>query len=138
MRRADLPGLYNAWGLLLVPALAGWAGWCIQKRLAAGARPATVIAGGLMALLAGMALSGAFVAGMQDLAAAVFMGLLTLALLLPAYRAECWLGLVLGMGFTFGAVIPSALGGIIAGLSALIHLVLKPAVLRGWAALKGN
>jgi hypothetical protein len=66
------------------------------------------------------------------------MGVLVLALLLPAYRAECWLGLVLGMSFTFGAVIPTTVGGIIAGLSALIHLGLKPAIVRGWAVLKGN
>ena len=136
MRRADLPGLYNGWGLLLLPALAAWAGWRIQKRLTAGARPAAVMAGGLLTLLVGLALSGAFATGQQDLAGGVFMGLLLLALLWPAYRAECWLGLVLGMGFIFGAVIPTLLGGIIAGLSALIHLALRPAVVQGWAALR--
>jgi len=136
LRSADLPGLYNGWGLLLLPALAAWAGWRIQKRMAASMPPVTVVAGGLLALLSGLALSGAFVAGQQDLAAGVLMGLLLLALLLPAYRAECWLGFVLGMAFTFGAVIPTVLGGLVAGLSALIHLLLKPAVVQAWVDVR--
>ena len=136
MRSAELPGLSNAWGLLLLPALAAWAGWRIETRRASGARPATLIASGLIALLLGLALSSAFAAGLQDLTFSIFIGVLVLAVLLPGYRAECWLGFVLGMSVTFGAVIPTVVGGIIAGLSALIHRGLKPAAVRGWAAFK--
>jgi hypothetical protein len=136
MRSADLPGLHNAWGLLLLPALAAWAGWRIQRRLAAGTTPASVVMGGLLALLLGLALSSAFAAGQEGLTANIFMAVLLLALLLPGYRAECWLGFVLGMLFIFGAVITSATGGVLAGASALLHLGLVPFVQRCWAAYR--
>jgi hypothetical protein len=95
------------------------------------------MAGGLLALLLGLALSAAFATRLEDLTLAIFMTVLVLAVLLPGYRAECWLGFVLGMAFTFGAAIPTVIGGIIAGLSALIRLGLVPATARGWAAFKG-
>ena len=136
LRSGALPGLHNAWGLLLLPALAWWAGWRIEKRLAGGSPPGEVIVRGLMALLAGLALSAAFSAGLEGLSAAVFLGMLVLSLLLPVCRAECWLGLVLGMSFTFGAVIPTLLGAVLTGLSALLHLRLKPALARRWAAFR--
>jgi hypothetical protein len=136
MRSAALPGFSNAWGLLLLPGLAAWAGWRIEGRLATGTRPPWVLAAGVLALTAGLVLSAAFRADAQDLAGAVFLGILLVAAVLPVCRAECWLGLVVGMVFTFGPVIPSVIGAVIATLSALIHLALKPAMVRGWAALR--
>jgi hypothetical protein len=136
LRSAAMPGFHNAWGLLLLPALAAWAGWRIERRLAEGTRPSSVFVAGLLALAAGLALSVAFVAGLESVSAVVFFGMLIVALLLPVCRVECWLGLVLGMSFTFGAVIPIVIGAVIAILSALVHLGLKPVVLRGWTALR--
>lgn len=54
------------------------------------------------------------------------MGLFGAAVLLPAYRAECLLGFVLGMTFVFGAVIPTLIGSILVGLSALVQLLAWP------------
>jgi len=136
LRSDVLPGFSNAWGLLLLPALAAWAGARIERRLAAGTRAASVIAGGLTALLWGLAISLSFVAGLQELTSSLFFGMLVGGLLLPAFRAECWLGLVLGMSFTFGAVIPTTLGGVVAGLSAIIHLGIWPAMVRVWVAFR--
>ena len=138
LRSAAMPGFHNAWGLLLLPALAAWAGGRIERRLAAGTRPTGVFVAGLLALTAGLALSGAFLAGLESVSSVVFFGMLIVALLLPVCRAECWLGLVLGMSFTFGAVIPIVIGGVITALSALVHLGLKSVVLRGWTALRRN
>lgn len=123
MRSATMPGLSNFWGLVLIPALAFWAGGRIARRLAAGTRPATVLAGAALALLLGLALSAAFSAGHEDLTAAIFAALLLLGVVLPGHRAECWLGFVLGMGVTFGTVIPTVIGGIVAGVSLLVHRV---------------
>lgn len=138
LQRADLPGISNLWGLLILPALAWWAGGRIQRRLVAGARPATAIVGAAVALLMGLALSASFLGGLESVSAAVFLGMFVLAVLLPAYRAECWLALVLAMCFTFGPLIPLVIGGVLAGLSALVHLGLRPAVARGWSALRGG
>lgn len=121
MRSATMPGLSNFWGLVLVPALAFWAGGRIARRLAAGTRAATVLAGAALALLLGVGLSAAFSAGHEDLTAAIFAAVLLLGVVLQGHRAECWLGFVLGMSVTFGMVIPIVIGGVVAGVSLLVH-----------------
>ena len=59
-----------------------------------------------------------------------------LALLLPVYRAECVLGFVLGMTLTFGAVLPTVFGSIIAAVSVVVHLYVRPVLMRLWTWLK--
>lgn len=115
LQRADLPGLSNAWGLLVLPALAAWA---------AGRWPAAMPArrwqfalGLAVPLLFGLALSLAFQMKLHDVTETLFFSLLALAVLLPAHRAECLLGFVLGMSWTFGALLPTVIGGVIALLS---------------------
>jgi hypothetical protein len=130
LRSAAMPGFFNGWGLVVLPALGAWAGWRIERRLALGARPVSVWAAGALALALGLALATAFTLGREDLSGAVFFGSCVLAVVLPACRAEVWLGFVLGMAFTFGAVIATVVGGVITGASALIHLVILPAL--GW------
>ena len=45
---------------------------------------------------------------------------------------SCVLGFVLGMTFTFGAVLPTAVGSVIAALSAAMHLIVYPLIVRFW------
>jgi Ca2+/Na+ antiporter len=104
--------------------------------LAAGLRP-SVIAGFFGALLLGILLSIAFTQGLQTLASALFIGAFVLALLLRVYRAEYLMGFVLGMTFTFGAVLPTLIGSIIAAVSAMVHLGIRPLLARLWSKL-GN
>ena len=117
LQRADLPGISNAWGLLLLPALAAWAA---GRWPAVGSPPRARLAATL-ALLLPLGLGGllalAFTLHLQSLTEVVFFGLMLLALLLPAQRPECLLGFVLGMSWTFGAVLPTVIGSLILGLS---------------------
>ena len=129
MQRADLPGLHNAWGLLVLPLLACWAASRVQWR---GASRAQWVAGLALAMLLGGALSVGFHLGAESFTAGVFFTTLALAVVLPGYRAECLLGWVLGMSWTFGALLPSFIGVIIVGLSALVHLVAWPGLKRLW------
>ncbi|MBH9578530.1 hypothetical protein [Inhella proteolytica] len=110
-QRADLPGLSNLWGLLIMPALAAWA----SSRLPRAGAPAWL--GFALPLLLGLGLSLAFSQQAQALTEALFFLTLLLALLLPAHRPESVLGYVLGMSWTFGAVLPTLLGLLLAGLS---------------------
>lgn len=131
--RNDLPGLSNAWGLLLLPALAAWA----AGRLPAAAAPRRewlpVATGFALPLLLGAALALSFELHLQEVSALIFMGLLPLlALLLPAHRPESLLGFVLGMSWTFGAVLPTVIGGVIAALSWLLRGIVR----RAWHALR--
>lgn len=118
LQRADLPGLSNAWGLLLVPALAAWA----AGRWPTPPAPRWPFLVGLsVPLVLGGLLSMAFQAQLQSVTEAIFFGLLLAAVVLPAHRAECLLGFVLGMSWTFGAVLPTLIGGVLALASWLLR-----------------
>lgn len=132
MQRDDLPGLSNAWGLLILPALAAWAAGRLPRRQAPPRDWLPVALGFALPLLLGAALSLGFQLKLQALTEAVFFGLLLLALLLPAHRPESLLGFVLGMSWTFGAVLPLLVGGVIAGLS----WVLRGAARWAWHAAR--
>jgi uncharacterized membrane protein YccC len=79
--------------------------------------PASVLIGFVGALVFGVALSVAFQGGHDDTAGYLF-------------RAECVLGFVLGMTFTFGAVLPTLIGTIIATISAFVFFYVRPLLLR--------
>ncbi len=135
LQRADLPGLSNAWGLLVLPALAAWAAGRWPRASAtwpAGRAWRPVAVGFALPLLLGAALSLSFHLQLQALTEAVFFSLLLLALLLPAHRPESLFGFVLGMSWTFGALLPLGVGGILAGLSWAV----RGAVGRLWHALR--
>ncbi|MEO6279968.1 hypothetical protein [Roseateles sp.] len=127
MQSDALPGLSNAWGVLIVPALAAWAAGRLLRPGVAARNWLPVTLGFALPLLLGAALSLAFQLKLQALTEAIFFGLLLLALLVPAHRPESLLGFVLGMSWTFGAVIPTLVGGVIAGLSWLLRGVARQA-----------
>jgi hypothetical protein len=132
LHRADLPAISNWWGLLLLPALTWFLTARIQRRLGRSA----VAIGFFGALLLGILLAISFTYHLGAISSAAFVAMLVLAILLPVYRAECVLGFVLGMAFTFGAVLPTAVASIIAALSAIIHRLLLPPLVRFWKFLK--
>ncbi|HSF52731.1 MAG TPA: hypothetical protein VLA71_03215, partial [Algoriphagus sp.] len=51
------------------------------------------------------------------------------ALFLPIYRAECLLGFVFGMTYTFGAVLPTLVGSILALIGAAIYLFIRRGII---------
>jgi hypothetical protein len=132
LQRADMPAVSNAWGLLLLPALAAWAAGRLPKRPASPRDWGPVALGFALPLLLGAALSLAFQLHLQALTEVVFFGLMLLALLLPAHRPESLFGFVLGMSWTFGAVLPTLIGGILAGLSWILRGVAR----RAWHAVR--
>ena len=132
LHRRDLPAVSNWWGVLLLPALTWFLIGRVERRVAGSKLPASVVAGFIGSLLFGVALSVAFTYHYESVARYLSGAMLLLAVFLPIYRAEYLLGFVLGMNFTFGAVLPTAAGSIIGGLSAIVHLVLRPFVARLW------
>ena len=132
LHRADLPGISNAWGLLILPALAAWAAGRLPRPPATARAWLPVATGFALPLLLGAALSLAFGAGAQALTELIFFGLVGFALLLPAHRPESLLGFVLGMSWTFGAVLPTLVGGVIAGASWLVRGIAR----RAWHAMR--
>jgi len=80
-------------------------------------------------LLFGLLLSIFFVLGISELPGYMILSVFIGALFFPVYRAECLLGFVIGMTYTFGAVLPTAIGSILALVGALIYLLIRPAML---------
>lgn len=118
-----LPALWNGWGLLVLPLLA----WIASARAFEISRTGwrvhlPFVARLALALLAGLALSLAFSLGREDVAGAMLIGLLLSALAVRVYRVEYLLGFVLGMALTFGALLPTVIGGAIALMSAALWL----------------
>ncbi|MBL8523441.1 MAG: hypothetical protein JNN20_07125 [Betaproteobacteria bacterium] len=140
LARADMPAISNAWGLILLPALTWFLAGRIQRRVALHSSstaakpefPKSIVIGFVATLLFGAALSVAFVGGYKDITSYLFFGMLLSAVVLPVYRAECVLGFVLGMTLTFGAILPTIIGAIIATVSAALHLGVYPVIVRGW------
>jgi len=119
----SLPTVSNWWGLLTLPLLA----WFLLGRIDARrkADPASVpritaAFGG--ALLYGAALAALFAAGYTSVTDSMALVIFALALFLPLYRAEYVLGFVLGMTWSFGAILPMIAAAIFAGAGALLHL----------------
>jgi len=133
LNRSDLPSASNAWGLLLLPVLA-WvlSGFALRRAETGEAARRSVLAGFVAGLAIGGALALAFTFNFGQVASLLFQGLLLLALVFRVYRGECLLGFVLGMTFTFGAVLPTLIGGIIALLSAIAHRIVYPLASRAW------
>jgi hypothetical protein len=126
--RADLPAISNWWGLLLIPALTWFLVGRIQRRTSMHARsfarehlvPPAVLAGFLGALAWGAALALAFMMKFEGVQY-IFLGLFAISVFVPTYRAEYVLGFVLGMTFTFGAVLPTIVALVIASFSRMLH-----------------
>jgi hypothetical protein len=74
------------------------------------------------ALLFGAALAMLFTAGHTSATDYMVQALAVVALFYPIYRAEYVLGFVLGMTWTFGAVLPTIAACIFALVGAVIHL----------------
>ncbi len=133
----DLPAISNWWGGLLLPVLTWFLLFRIQRRIAHDNAKKTVTskylnnilyrAGG--SILFGVLLSVFFTFGYSDLSGYLVLTLIPLALFYPIYRAECLLGFVVGMTYTFGAVLPTVIGSLFLLLAALVYLVFRPGIL---------
>lgn len=119
----SLPAVSNWWGLLTLPLLA----WFLlgridaRRKLDPAAAPHMKAAFG-GALLYGATLATLFTAGYAGGTDAMALAIFALALFLPVYRAEYVLGFVLGMTWSFGAILPMIAAAIFAGAGAAIHL----------------
>lgn len=139
LERPDLPAISNVWGLLFLPALTWFVIGRVQKRLPVRFDerfPGGIVIGLIAALAIGIALAVSFSNGYSDVTRYIFRGILLLTVLLPFYRAECILGFVLGMTFTFGAVLPMAVAAVIGAISAFIHLVVRRGIASHWARFR--
>ena len=126
--RQDLPALSNGYGLIVLPVLGWLLGVRLRKHMTSDGKSRSFIGigvGAVAALVYGATLAASFALGAPALASGLFFALLLLAVVLPIYRVEYIFGFVVGMTFTFGAVLPVLVAGVVAAVSALVHLALR-------------
>lgn|SRR6185437_1730884 len=127
--RADMPTVSNWWMLVVLPVLGWLASRSVLRRAPSDSNTlAKASAAVIGAALVGVALSVAFVTTHgqgQAPAYGIFAAILS-GLVLPTYRAEYVFGFVLGMAFTFGAVLPTLAALFAAAISAIFHLLIWP------------
>lgn len=129
--RADMPAISNAWGALVLPGMAWVLLGRVQRRIVSqgSAAPRSAAIGFMSALCFGVLLSVFFARGDDQVTGALFESLFVIPLLIPIYRAEYLLGFVLGMAYTFGGVLPSVVGSILALVALVIHRYIRAGLL---------
>ncbi len=112
----DLPEISNAWGGIILPLLTWLLISRIEKRKIKFLKSEKtffenykdVIYGFIGALAFGIIFSLCFIWGYKDYNLKMILGLVAIATFYQIYRSEFILGLVLGMSYTFGVVLPLA------------------------------
>lgn len=137
LHREDLPAISNWWGALVLPLLSWFLTGRIYKRVVT-AYSFAVVAGFIGALLFGILLSVLFVYQQQQILSGLMLSLPVLALIFPLYRAEFLLGFVLGMCFTFGALIPAGVGTLVVLMSYILHKTVRPLLGYVYSSVSGG
>lgn len=131
LNRDNLPEISNWWGGLILPALTFFLVQRIQKRLIhnKSTSSTSICYGFFFALLFGVLLSLFYTIGHSNISSSMMKGLFLLMLFFPVYRAECLLGFVIGMTYTFGAVLPTITGCILVLTGAVIYLYVRTGII---------
>lgn len=117
----DMPSFSNWWGLLLIPVFTFLVTGFIKPYNDEGrTRYKQIFTGFSLVVLFGLVMSYSFIIE-SDFTLYLTIALLVSVFLLPIYRLECLLGYVVGMLFTFGAIIPILFGTLFWLFFQLIH-----------------
>ena len=128
LARSDLPAFSNWLGSVILPILGWLLGVRVRNHLASSTRTGRSVViwvGFFGALFYGAALAASFELDASSISSGLFLALFLLAVVLPIYRAECALGFVVGMTFTFGAVLPSIIATVFAAISVVVRFAFR-------------
>ncbi len=135
LAREDLPAISNWWGLVTVPLLAWITASLVNRRnhLASQANEFPTEKDNktetrfLLALLFGAAISLLWELRLESVLQYAILLPLLIAFFKPVHYAECLLGFVIGMIFTFGGILPIIIGLVLLviclTINKLIHLL---------------
>ena len=133
----NLPEVSNIWGGILLPVLTWFLLYRIQVRInrrnnansSVTYSVSEILYGFVAAVLFGIVLSTFFTFGNTDVPGYMLILLFLLAVFIPVYRSEYILGFVIGMTYTFGAVLPTLVGSILALIGLVIYYGIRPVIL---------
>lgn len=137
----NLPSVSNAWGALVIPLITIYLSDRIKKRLVEktsgdGVALKYVILRFALTAVYAITIALAFTFKFPEVSDYLFRGLLVMAVILPLYRAEYYLGFILSLTYFFGAVLPTLIGGVIVLLSAIANFGVHPLIFKMRDAFK--
>ncbi|WP_436515071.1 hypothetical protein [Ekhidna sp. To15] len=120
----DLPGFSNWLGLLTIPAMT-WITLILIKNQSSASTFVDRIQFRFFgaALLFGIIMSLSWNFGLENLMLYMMLGGILLSLFILLYRPEIFLGFVLGMMLTFGAILPIIIGVVLFILFMIAHAI---------------
>jgi len=138
LHQQDLPSISNWWSGLLLPILTWFLLSRIEKRIdkqsSQTQQPSKYSSKicwiFLTGLVFGVLLSISFVNEYKPFLDNVLYILLVLSFIIPIYYSEFILGFILGMTYTFGAIIPTLFILIMAVIGLFVYLFIRPIILR--------
>jgi hypothetical protein len=128
-----MPLVSNAWGAVTVPLFTWFMLWRVDTRLfdqpTAIPFPREVLAAFMGALVYGVILGVSITGGFKQISGNTPWFIAAAALLFPVYRAEYFLGFVLGLTYWIGGVLPIFVGSIFLLMAfVLYYFIRRPVV----------
>lgn len=136
--RKDLPEISNWLGALLLPILTWLLLDKIENRISkqyllkqqTKNKNTRILGLFLLGLVFGIVLAISFINNYKPFLDNILYIFLLLSLIVPIYYSEFILGFVLGMTYTFGAILPTVFMLIIAAVGYLIYRFIRPLIMR--------
>lgn len=126
----DLPGFTNWWSLVTIPLMTWLLLYFTNQRLkrVGGEKNVTIWGRFIAGLLFGVILSVSFMAGNETLPAGMMLGAIALSFIVPLFRADYFLGFLIGMEYVFGGVLPIIVILILLSVFHLAYIIKKAVV----------
>lgn len=141
--KKNLPAISNWWGALLLPVLTWFLLGRIEKRLQkqGATAPLTqkqnlrIAALFLLGLIMGLGIAISFLYDYKPILDNVLYFILVISVAVPIFYSEYMLGFVLGMTYTFGAVLPTAFIFTISLISFFINSFSRPLIHKNYKSI---
>lgn len=136
LAKKELPKISNWWGAITVPLASYLLLNRIKKRIPfengfTGQNSIKYIAYPfLIALIYAVTIAVSFTTGNPQISTFLFQGLFVIAIFFPIYKAEYFLGFILGLVYAFGGVLPIMISSFLAIISYLLYNFLRPVFIR--------
>lgn len=142
LQRKDLPEISNWWGGLLLPVLTWFLLGRIETRLKkqvsltqkTESQFIKIIGLFLLGLTFGLSIAISFAQDYKLFLDNILYIFLLVSLIIPIYYAEFIVGFILGMTYTFGAILPTIFILLIAAVGFLLYRFIRPFIVRGMKA----
>jgi hypothetical protein len=144
LNQKDLPAISNWWGVVVLPIYTWFLLSRIEKRFIQEGSKQLVAKKFIqktlllffLGLSLGLAISISFANDYQLFLDNVLYIFLVVSFIFPIYYAECILGFVLAMTFTFGAILPIVFILVMASIGAIIYKWIRPFIIQSLKKLR--